>query len=610
MACALWRGVSRFVAPWREAAGPLYHSGAVDSREQRLESWKEIASYLGRSPRTVQRWERLEGLPVHRLQHDKLGSVYAYASELDAWWEARRTQLGGPEPEDDDAPESPTAPAPADPIPAKRRSSLWLGALAIALAAVAGLLWKRAAPASQPAPKAVRLAVLPFSNFTGDPQQEFLSDGLTEEMIAELGRLPELGVIARTSVMRYKKTEKSIREIGQDLRVDYVLEGSVRQEQKRLRVTAQLIRVADEVHVWAESYDRETGDLIGVQRQIATRIAEETRLRTAVPDDRAVDPATYLAYLRGRFEWNKRTEDGFRAGLAQFQQASASDPTWARPWSGIADSYMLMGNYGFLPAQEAAPKAKEAAQKAIALDPDLAEAHASLGLVLASADWDFPTANAEFDRAHALNRSLATARLWHGLLLFDLGRVPEARTQFTLGLESDPLSDTLRGMLSDCDFVQGRIEQAIATEKASAEASPDRPNPWISLTRYYAESGRAPEAIAAAEKARALTHDHPSVMGLYAYVLAKAGRRADAQRVLDQLVKESAERHVRAFDLALAATGLGEKDRAIAWLEAMVAEHHVGARSLGNYAEFASLRSDPRFQALLVKVGLRPAARS
>lgn len=575
-------------------------------REERLESWKEIASYLGRSPRTVQRWERLEGLPVHRLQHDKLGSVYAYKSELDAWWEARRTQLGPGEPEEEDAPEPAASQAEAT---AKRSSWPWRPTLVVIVVALVLASLAEIRPVTTPAPplapKAVRLAVLPFSNFTGDPQQEFLSDGLTEEMIAELGRLPELGVIARTSVMRFKKTEKSIAEIGRELRVDYVLEGSVRQEQTRIRVTAQLIRVADEVHVWAESYDRETGDLIGVQRQIATRIAEETRLRTAVLEDRAVDPATYLAYLRGRFEWNKRTEEGFRAGLAQFQQASTSDPSWARPWSGIADSYMLMGNYGFLPATEAAPKAKEAAQKAIALDPNLAEAHASLGLVLASADWDFAAANAEFDRAHALNRSLATARLWHGLLLFDLGRVADARTQFSLGLESDPLSDTLRGMLSDCDFVEGRIDAAIASEKAVAEANPDRPNSWISLARYYAQSGSYPEAIAAAEKACALTQDHPSVMGLYAYVLAKAGRRADARWVLDRLVKDSAARHVRAFDLALAATGLGDKDRAIAWLEAMVAEHHVGARSLGNYAEFASLRSDPRFQALLAKVGLR-----
>lgn len=579
-------------------------------REERLESWKEIASYLGRSPRTVQRWERLEGLPVHRLQHDKLGSVYAYRSELDEWWEARRTQLTGSAPEaaaeaEEEAAEPTPPPLPPTTPRPPQRPRIWIGLLLSLVLGLGGFLFWRSRPTAPGGP--VRLAVLPFSNFTGDPQQEFLSDGLTEEMIAELGRLPELGVIARTSVMRYKKTEKGVKEIGKELRVDYVLEGSVRQAEHRLRVTAQLIRVSDEVHVWAESYDREAGDLIGVQRQIATRIAEETRLRTAIPADRAVDPATYLAYLRGRFEWNKRTEEGFRAGLVQFQQAAASDPTWARPWSGIADSYMLMANYGFLPAPEAAPKAKEAAQKAIALDPNLAEAHASLGLVLASADWDFAAANREFDRAHALNRSLATARLWHGLLLFDLGRVAEARTQFTVGLESDPLSDTLRGMLSDCDFVEGRIDAAIAAEKAAAEANADRPNPWIALARFYAGAGRYPEALAAVEKARTLTQDHPSVMGLYAYVLAKAGRRDDARRVLDQLVKESAERHVRAFDLALAATGLGDNDRAIAWLEAMVAEHHVGARSLGNYAEFKSLRPDPRFQALLVKIGLRPA---
>ncbi len=576
-------------------------------REERLESWKEIASYLGRSPRTVQRWERLEGLPVHRLQHDTLGSVYAFRSELDQWWEARRTQLTGSEKEaateaEEEAAEPPPPPLPAT-VPRSRPPWTWIGlALAVALG-LGGLLYWRTLPAPESRP--VRLAVLPFSNFTGDAQQDFLSDGLTEEMIAELGRLPELGVIARTSVMKYKKTEKSVKEIGQDLRVDYILEGSVRQAESRLRVTAQLIRVSDEVHVWAESYDGQNTDLIGVQRQIARRIAEETRLRTAPAPDQAIDSAAYLAYLRGRFEWNKRTEEGFREGLSQFQQASARDPKWARPWSGIADSYMLMGNYGFMSVPDAAPKAKEAAQKAIALDPNLAEAHASLGLVLASYDWDFPAALSEFDKAHELNPSLASARLWHGLLLFDLDRVGEARAQFRLGLDSDPLSDTLRGMLSDCDFVEGKMQAAVDAEKAAAEASPDRPNSWISLARYYVEMARYDDALFAVEKARKLTEDHPSVMGLDAYILAKAGKTEEAQKVLDQMVAEKDQRHVRAFDLALAATGLGETDKAVTWLEQVVAEHHVGARSLGNYPEFKSLRGEPRFEALLVKVGLK-----
>jgi TolB-like protein/Flp pilus assembly protein TadD len=582
---------------------------AVAEREEKLESWKEIAAYLGRSPRTVQRWERLEGLPVHRLQHDKLGSVYAYRSELDAWWEARRTTLGSaePEPEEEEAAAA-EAPAGAQPPAVAMALRRWvLLAFAILLVSL-GLYFSATIRRVEEPRRATRLAVIPFANLTGDDAQEFLSDGLTEEMIAELGRLPELGVIARTSVMRYKKTEKPIAEIGRELRVDYVLEGSVRQAEKRVRVTAQLIRVSDEVHVWAESYDREGPDVIGIERQIARRVAEETRLRTTAASERDVDTDAQVAYLRGRFFWNRRTEEGFKEGLVHFRHAVDKDPEWARAWTGIADSYMLMGNYGFLPVAEAAPKAKEAAERAIALDARLAEAHASLGLVFASTDWDFPRAEQEFRRAFELNPSLASARLWYGLMLVDLDRVAEARGQFRLGLEADPLSEALSGQLGNCDFQEGRYAEALAEEKSAAEASPDRPNPHISLTRVYLALGRYEEAVASAETARRLSQEHPSVMGLYAYALARAGRTAEARAVLDKLVAESKSRPVRPFDLALAATGVGDHDRAIAWLGQMVDERHVGARGLAVSPEFASLRGDPRFEALLVRVGLKKPA--
>ncbi|HEY7409452.1 MAG TPA: tetratricopeptide repeat protein [Vicinamibacteria bacterium] len=598
----------------------------MGDRAERLESWKEIAAYLRRSPRTVQRWERSSGLPVHRLLHDRLGSVYAYPSELDAWWEERRVSLGAEDVEEapekvdaagsadtlgEPAPPLAAEAPPADASPAgappsgRRRASWWragtVAAAALAVAAAGWTAWSRRKAA---APRPQRLAVLPFANFTGSPEQDFLSDGLTEELTAELGRLPQLGVIARTSVMRFKKTDKGIREIGRELRVDYVLEGSVRQADRRLRVTAQLIRVADEVHVWADSFDREGGDLIGVQREIARRVAEETRLRTAAAPEPAVDPEAHLAYLRGRYHWARRTEQGFREGLHHFQQAIVKDPGWARPFTGLADTYMLMANYGFLPVGEATPKARDAAQLALRLDPDLAEAHASLGLILGSHDWDFAGAERAFRRALELNPSHAAARLWYGLLLLDLGRVEEARVQFQRGLEADPLSEGLRSQLAACDFQEGRYDRALAAERAVAEASPDQPNAWISIARVHLVTGRPDDALAAVARARELTSDHASVMGLHAYALARAGRREEARDVLERLVAATGPRKARAFDLALAATGLGERERALAWLEQMVEERHVGVRSLAGYPEFDSLRTEPRFQAVLARVGI------
>jgi TolB-like protein/Tfp pilus assembly protein PilF len=591
---------------------------------ERLESWKEIAAYLRRSPRTVQRWERLEGLPVHRLHHDKLGSVYAYPSELDAWWEDRRPRLDAAE--DDEGPEGPEPPeataepsrteaaepsgvvaAPpshAAPRPGRPgRRLLWVAAFGVLGLTVAWAAW-RLRPAPQP--RAQRLAVLPFANLTGDPEREFLSDGLTEELTAELGRLPQLGVIARTSVMRFKKTEKGVDAIGRELRVDWVLEGSVRQADRRLRVTAQLIRVADEVHVWAESYDRELLDLLAVQRQIARSVAEETRLRTSpTPAAHTAHPDAYLSYLQGRYHWNKRTEAGFKQGLDQFRQAIEKDPRFASAWTGLADSYMLMGNYGYLPVGEAAAQAREAASRALELEPGLADAHASLGLILASHDWDFPRAEQEFRRALELNPSHASARIWYGLLLVDLGRIPEARTQFLAGREADPLSENLSGLLAECDFLEGRYARALEEETATAEASPERPNAHIILGRIYLQMGRYEQALASLARARELTRDHPSVMGLYAYALARAGRAGEAREVLDRLVAEAAEKHVRPFDLALAATGLGDKDRALAWLEQVVEQRHVGARTMARDPEFNGLRDDPRFQALLKRVGIK-----
>src|SRR5262245_47631912 len=254
----------------------------------------------------------------------------------------------------------------------------------------------RAAPTAPP-PR-IMLAVLPIQNLTGDPSQEYFADGLTEELIAQLGRLhPEnLGVISRTSVMGYKHGDKRLDQIGRELSVQYVLEGSFRQSADRLRLTVQLVRVDDQTHLWSENYDRRMQDILAVQDDVARAVAREIQLHLTqqqqadLTEHRTVDPAAHESYLKGRFFWNKRTELGFRKAIEYFQVAIAKDPTHAQAYAGLADSYLLLSGYGFEPQEEALPKAKAAAIKAIAIDERLAEAHTTLGLISLQHDWDWP----------------------------------------------------------------------------------------------------------------------------------------------------------------------------------------------------------------------------
>lgn len=583
------------------------------STDDRLDSWKEIAAFLRRSTRTVQRWERLEGLPVHRLVHDKLGSVYAYRNELQAWWEERRDKVDDTETEEEalesDAVNAGTAPvgeavAASTGEPGARRWVTWVGVAVLTLAAMAVLTyWRR--PISTSVGTQPRLVILPFLNLTGDPDREYLSDGLTEEMITELGRLPELGVISRTSAMKYKRTDKGAGQIGRELNADYVLEGSVRQNDQRLRVTAQLIRVNDETHVWTDTFDRETKDLIAIQGEVSRRVAEEIRVHMPPPGGgAAVDPDAHLAYLRGRYHWNKRTLDGFNQGLVYFQQAIAKDPFYARAYSGLADTYLLMSNYGHLPVAEAMPKAKDAVNKALSLDESLAESHASLALMLETYDWNFRAAEAQFQRAIALNGNYATARLWYGLMLTHMGRIDEARAQFQRGLQADPLLSALAANLAYCDFYQRRYDKALERQRAILADEPDSPMSLVDISRTYLQTGRYPDALAALDKARALQGDDTMLLAVRGYALARAGRRAEAEAIIERLQTDRSLQPVGAYYLAIVFAGLGDRDQTMKWLEKVYEERHVGVLGLGIESEFDAVRDDPRFQELIRRVGL------
>lgn len=582
---------------------------------ERLDSWKEIAGYLGRSVRTVQRWERQEGLPVHRLQHDRLGSVYALPAELDAWWEARRVGLGAEpadgepaSPEGDQPPggrNAASAPAGAGgglpaaaPVPGRRRFLLIVAGTV--LASAAAILLLRGRPAGAGAP---RLAVLPFANLTGDLDREFLSDGFTDVMIAELGRRQDLSVIARSSVLAYKGAPRAASAVGRELGVDYVLEGSLQETGQQIRIGVKLVRARDDVSLWAESYDRPRRDLLSVESEVAARVADEIHLRLPAPEAARADPEAHIAYLRGRHHWNQRSEEGFRQGLAYFQESVARDPGYARAWSGLADSYMLMATYGYLGATDAARRAREAAQKALALDAGLGEAHASLALVLYYADWDLAGAEQEFRRAIQLSPSYAGARLWLGRLYANQGRIEEARAVLRQGLDVDPANVSLEANLAYCDLYAGRAEQALRQFEAAARRRPARFALAVDRARALLVLGRTAEALGLLEPALENGRD-PHVVTLLAYAYGRAGRAAEAERLLRELEGLADSGSLDLSLLAIVRAALGRETEALDALEQAVEQRLGSALTMKVDPELASLRRQPRFQALIARVGL------
>jgi len=387
------------------------------------------------------------------------------------------------------------------------------------------------------------LAVLPFENLTGDVGQDYFSDGFTEEMIARLGNIApqRLGVIARTSVMFYKQARAPLDQLGRDLGVQYVLEGSVRSNPDRMRITAQLIRVKDQTHVWAQQYDRESKDVLAVQAEIAQAIADQIQLTLGKSRQPAARPARLLTaeyeayehYLRGRYVWNKRTPDGFERAIASFQQAIARNPKEARAYAGMADSYALMGNWGFAPKSEVLPKAREAALKALALDESLAAAHTSLALINEFYDWDWQTAEERFRRAIELDLNYATAHHWYAEYLAHQGRFDEALAEIERARELDPLSLIIAVDNGVVLYFARRYDQAIEQFRAVMAVEPNFPRVHM-IVAAYAEQGRFAEALADIQEWRK-GDDTPWAPAWAAHVYGRLGRMKEAEQALKEM---------------------------------------------------------------------------
>ncbi|MDQ1390613.1 MAG: hypothetical protein QOF56_4067, partial [Acidobacteriaceae bacterium] len=474
-------------------------------------------------------------------------------------------------------------------------------------------LWSRARVRPQPAIERLMLAVLPFENLTGDPAQDYLSDGLTEEMIAQLGHLdPEhLGVIARTSVMHYKHTTEQVGQIGRELGVQYVLEGSLRRESDRVRITAQLVQIKDQSHMWSRQYDRELKSLLALQGEIAQEAADEIHLalgqgyKLRPTDRKPASPGSYQAYdlyLKGRYFWNKRSKDGFQQAADYFQQSIAIDPSYARAYAGLADTYALMSSWSFVPQTEAIPKARAAALRALQLDDSLADAHTSLALIAENYDYDWQTAEKEYRRAIQLDPQYATAHQWYAECLSFQGRFAEALEESERARQLDPLSMIIATDHAVILYFARQYDRAIEQFRAVLAMEPNFAHAHLVVFAYI-EKGMFPEALA--ETAEWRRSDGSPVSEVEAYVYARWGKQRQAERALAQSKQDSLHGlEVSPFAVLEAYVATGKKDQALATLEKWYREHSNLVTTLKVRPTLDPLRGDPRFQELLRHIGL------
>jgi len=505
---------------------------------------------------------------------------------------------------------SPASTAPV--FESRARSIRWLAAAAAVILVAGGwLAWRSFRPRRAGVPGRVMLAVLPFQNLSGDPEQEYFADGLTEEMITQLGRLqPEhLGVIARTSVMPYKHGDKRLDQIGRELAVQYVLEGSFRRPADRLRIAAQLIQVKDQSHLWAEEYDRRPEDLVLIQGEVAAEVAQQIQLRlsseqhAALAQTRHTDPAAYEEFLKGRYFFNQRSAEGLEKAVAHFQLAIEKDPAYAPPYAGLAVTYTALAFYGFEAPNEALPRAKSAARQALAIDDQVPDAYSSLGLVAELYDQNWPESERDYRQAIRLNPNDSLSHnMYASNYLAAAGRFDEALAELSVAHQLDPLSPIVTTALGATLAFMGKWDEAMEQFRKTFEIAPDFVQGHYYLTQAYVWEKSYPEALTEVEKMR--PSDGAPALGLRGYVYALQGRRSDALLMVDHLRKMSETSYVDPTFIANIYTGLGDKDAAFVWLEKAYDEHSEGMITLKRSPTYDKIRSDPRFADLLRRVGI------
>jgi TolB-like protein/DNA-binding winged helix-turn-helix (wHTH) protein len=483
---------------------------------------------------------------------------------------------------------------------------------AFLLAALAYLAWHGSTMRAGSPTEKVILAVLPFDNLSRDPDQDFFSDGLTEEMIAQLGKLnPErLTVISRGSVAKYKDSRLAANQIGRELHADYLVQGSVRRASDRVRITVQLIQVRDQTDLWAESYDRELKDMLTLQDSVARIIAKQIHItltpgqQTRLPSRANLDPEAYEAYLKGRYYWNKRTADGLQKALLYFQQAINKDPTYGAAYSGLADCNSGLAWHGFKSPAEALSKANAAALKAIEIDPQSAEAHASLGLVLTHR-WDWAGAEAEFKRALQLDPRYANAHHWYGDYLSLMGRHDEALLEAQQALGLDPLNLMIGTWLGRRYYLARKYDLAIHQGRNTVELDANFAAAHLLLGENYVQVRLHEQGLAELHTAASLSGNSPLYLAQVAVAYASAGRKTEALQIVSQLQSISSTRYVSPYGLAQIYAALSDKEQTFKWLQIAYDDRAVWMSYLAVDPVFDNFRSDQRFQDLLRRVRLQ-----
>jgi adenylate cyclase len=451
------------------------------------------------------------------------------------------------------------------------------------------------------------LVVLPLENLSHDPEQDYFAEGMTEALITTLAKIGALRIVSRTSAMRYKGVQRPLREIAQELRVDGIIEGAVLRSGDRVRISAQLLDAHTDTHLWAESYDRDLRDVLALQSEVAQAIAREIRVKLTPVDQarfaevRPVEPEAYEAYLKGRYHLNRRSTQAFPKAIQCFQHAMAKDSTYAAAYAGLADCLSVLGWWNFVSPDEGCGMAKRLALQALERDPSLAEAHASLAWATMLYDYDFVTAEREFERSLGLNARYAPAHYWFGLCLAWMGRYEEAYTELKRALRLDP-QPILGQIMGFVLYFARRFEEAIQQFESVLEMDSSLAQPHWGLCAVYAQKSLYERAIAAGQKAVELSEGGTLFVAILGEAYAIAGRRDEAQKILDQLQDSSKQRYVSPYLVGRIYADLGEKEEAFHWLETAYQERAAQMVCLKTDPRFDNLRPDPRFQDLLSRM--------